>query len=123
VGHAVVDAKDVEPRNGTFRQMRARRRSRRTLGATAFGINQFDLPPGAEGFEHDESSSGQQEVYVFLAGSGVVHVDGEEISVHPGRYLLVQPGTIRKPVAGPEGLSWVAVGAVPGGAYEVREPF
>jgi hypothetical protein len=49
----VVDAKDVEPRNGTFRQMRARRRSRRTLGATAFGIDQVDLPPGAEGFEHD----------------------------------------------------------------------
>jgi mannose-6-phosphate isomerase-like protein (cupin superfamily) len=112
----VVDAKDVEPRNGTFRQMR------RALGATAFGINQFDLPPGA-GFEHDESSSGQEEVYVFLAGSGVVHVDGEEISVHPGRYLLVQPGTIRKPVAGPQGLSWVAVGAVPGDAYEAREPF
>ncbi len=120
MGYAVVDSADVEPRegrNGAFRQMR------RALGATAFGINQFDLPPGAEGLEHDESGSGQEEVYVYLAGSGVLHVEGEEIQVHPGRWVLVHAGTTRKPVAGPDGLSWVAVGSVPGGAYEAREPF
>src|SRR5262245_46353481 len=96
---------------------------RRALGATAFGINQIDLPPGAEGFEHDESSSGQEEVYVFLAGSGVMHVDGEKVPVHPGRYVLVQPDTTRKPVAGPDGLSWVVIGSVPGSAYEPSGPF
>jgi quercetin dioxygenase-like cupin family protein len=117
MSYTVVDSGDVEPRNGVFRQMR------RSLGATAFGINQFDLPPGEEGFEHDESSSGQEEVYVYLAGSGVLHVDGDEVPVHPGRWVLVPPGTTRKPVAGPDGLSWVAVGSVPGGAYVQRDPF
>jgi quercetin dioxygenase-like cupin family protein len=116
VGYAVVDAKDVEPRNGVMRQMR------RALGASAFGINEFDLPPGAEGFEHDEAASGQEEVYVFLRGSGVLHVDGEAIDVHPGRYVFVGPGTTRKPVAGRDGLSWVCIGSVPG-SYVVREPF
>jgi mannose-6-phosphate isomerase-like protein (cupin superfamily) len=96
---------------------------RRALGATAFGINQLELAPGAEGFEHDESSTGQEEVYVYLSGSGVLHVEGEEIPVYPGRWVLVRAGTTRKPVAGPDGLSWVAVGSVPGGAYEARDPF
>jgi uncharacterized cupin superfamily protein len=117
MSYTVVDSADVEPRNGVFRQMR------RALGATAFGINQFDLPPGAEGFEHDESSSGQEEVYVYLAGSGVLRVDGEEVPVQAGRWVLVGPGVTRKPVAGPDGLSWVAVGSVPGGAYVQRDPF
>ena len=27
---------------------------RRELGVEAFGINWFELPPNAEGFEHDE---------------------------------------------------------------------
>jgi mannose-6-phosphate isomerase-like protein (cupin superfamily) len=116
MGYAVVDAGDVEPRNGVLRQMR------RALGVTAFGINQIDLPPGADGFEHDESSSGQEEVYVFLAGSGIMRVAGEEVPVRAGRYMLVHPDTTRKPVAGPDGLSWVVVGAAPG-AYEPRGPF
>jgi mannose-6-phosphate isomerase-like protein (cupin superfamily) len=113
----VVDARDIEPRNGVFRQLR------RALGVTAFGINQIDLPPGAEGYEHDETSSGQEEVYVFLAGRGVMHVDGEEIEVYPGRYVFVEPATTRKPVAGPEGLRWVCIGSVPGGPYVARDPF
>jgi mannose-6-phosphate isomerase-like protein (cupin superfamily) len=112
MGYAVVDVADVEPRNGVFRQMR------RALGATAFGINQVDLPPGGEGLAHDEERSGQEEVYVFLSGSGTMRVGNEEIEVRPGRYVLVQPGTRRQPVAGPDGLSWVVVGAPPGRAYE-----
>jgi mannose-6-phosphate isomerase-like protein (cupin superfamily) len=115
--HQVIDASEVDPRNGVFRQMR------RALGVTAFGINQVDLRPGAEGFEHDESSSGQEEVYVFLRGSGVLHVDGEQIEVFPGRYVFVGPYTKRKPVAGADGLSWVVVGSVPGKPYVAREPY
>ena len=32
---------------------------RRELGVGAFGINWFELPPGYEGLDHDETSSGQ----------------------------------------------------------------
>jgi quercetin dioxygenase-like cupin family protein len=115
--YKVVDAKDVEARRGAFRLVR------KALGVTAFGINQVDLPPGAQGFEHSESESGQEEVYLCLRGSGTLRIDGEEVELRPGRYVLVSPDATRLPVAGPEGLSWVVVGGVPGGAYVVREPF
>jgi quercetin dioxygenase-like cupin family protein len=115
--YKVVDAKDVEARKGVFRLVR------RALGVTAFGINQVDLPPNTQGHEHDETGSGQEEVYLTLAGSGVLRVDGTDIEMHPGRYVLVSPESTRLPIAGPEGLSWVCLGGVPGGAYVVREPF
>ena len=43
---------------------------RRALGVTAFGVNYFDLPPGAEGLEHNETQTNQEEVYVYVKGSG-----------------------------------------------------
>ena len=54
---------------------------RRELGCEAFGINWFELPPGAPGNEHDETDSGQEEVNVVIAGSGVWRVEGEEVPV------------------------------------------
>jgi quercetin dioxygenase-like cupin family protein len=96
---------------------------RRRLGATAFGINQFELPPGAAGLEHDEADSGQEEIYVVVEGRGVLRIAGTELELVPGRYVRVAPGVTRQPVAGPDGLSWVAIGAVPGGVYTPRGPF
>ena len=117
MAYKVVDSKDVEARNGVFRLIR------RALGVTAFGINQIDMPPDAQGFEHDEADSGQEEVYLALSGGGILRVDGKEIELRPGRYVLVSPESTRVVLAGPQGLSWICVGGVPGGAYAVREPF
>jgi quercetin dioxygenase-like cupin family protein len=41
----------------------------------------------------------------------VLRVDGEEVPLEPGRYVLVEPGSTRQVVAGPEGLSYLVVGA------------
>ena len=49
---------------------------RRELGVEAFGINWFELPPNAEGFEHDESETQQEEVNVIVRGSGVYRIEG-----------------------------------------------
>jgi mannose-6-phosphate isomerase-like protein (cupin superfamily) len=117
VGYAVVDASDVEPYRGVIRQLR------RALGVTAFGINQIELAPKAAGHEHDEGESNQEEVYVFLSGGGTMRIGDEEIEARPGRFVYVEPGTRRQPVAGSEGLSWVAVGVPRGGLYEPRDPF
>jgi mannose-6-phosphate isomerase-like protein (cupin superfamily) len=84
----------------------------RGLGARAVKLNQFDSQPGQEGFEHDERESGQEEVYFALRGSGVLVVEGEEVPLEPGRYVLVEPEARRQVVAGPEGLSYAVVGAV-----------
>jgi mannose-6-phosphate isomerase-like protein (cupin superfamily) len=109
MAYKVIDAADVEPTfRGVFRPIRE------NLGVEAFGVNQIDLPPDVEGFEHDESSTGQEEVYLFLSGSGVIRVGGDEqVEAKPGRYVFVPPGTSRQPVAGPDGLSWAVAGAAP----------
>lgn len=39
--------------------------------------------------------------------------DGEEVELRPGRFVFVDAGSRRVPVAGPDGLSFVAVGARP----------
>ena len=95
---------------------------RRHLGAEAFGINWFELPPNAEGHEHNEEQSRQEEVNVVIDGSGVYRVEGEEIPVRRGSVLRFDPDTTRMPVAGPDGLTMIAVGARRG-SYEPRGPF
>ncbi len=85
----------------------------RALEARAVKLNQFDSEPGQAGFEHDERESGQEEVYIPLRGAGVLRVEGEEVPLEPGRYVLVEPEATRQVIAGPEGLSYAVVGAVP----------
>jgi quercetin dioxygenase-like cupin family protein len=95
---------------------------RRELGVEAFGINWIELPPGAEGREHDETGTGQEEVNLVVRGSGVYRVDGDEIEVREGTFLRFDPETTRVPIAGPEGMTLLAVGARRG-SYEPRGPF
>jgi uncharacterized cupin superfamily protein len=95
---------------------------RKVLGAEAFGINWFEIPPNTEGIEHDESETQQEEVNVIVRGSGVYRVDGEEIPVRVGTFMRFDPGTTRQPVAGEDGMTMIAVGARRG-TYEPRGPF
>jgi quercetin dioxygenase-like cupin family protein len=81
------------------------------LGAQAIRMNQFDNQPEQAGKEHDERGSGQEEIYVPLRGRGVLRVDGEDVPLEPGRYVLVSPEATRQVVAGPEGLGYLVVGA------------
>ena len=83
----------------------------REFGASAVKLNRFDSQPGHEGFAHDEGESGQEEIYIPVAGSGVLRVGGDEIPLEPGRFVLVTPDETRQVVAGPDGLSYVVVGA------------
>jgi mannose-6-phosphate isomerase-like protein (cupin superfamily) len=95
---------------------------RRELGVQAFGINWFEIPPNTEGHEHDETESQQEEVNVIVRGSGVYRIDGEEVPVREGMFFRFDPGTTRVPVAGPDGLTMIAVGARRG-SYEPRGPY
>ena len=95
---------------------------RRRLGVEAFGINWFELPPNTEGREHDERESQLEEVNVVVRGSGTYRVEGEDIPVRAGTFMRFDPETARMPIAGPEGLTMIAVGARRG-SYEPRGPF
>ena len=117
-GWTALHVDDVEPggRGNAVRFMR------RELGVEAFGINWFEIPPGVTPPLHDEIDSGQEEVVVVVGGRGVWRVDGEEVEVRRGSFLRFDPHVRRAPRAGPDGLTFVAVGSRPG-AYEPRGPF
>jgi Cupin domain len=118
VGYSVAHVDDVLP-GGPGDAVRFMRRE---LGAEAFGINWFELPPNVEGYEHDETRSGQEEVTVVVKGSGAWRIDGEEVPAGVGTFFRFDPETRRCAIAGPDGMTFVAVGA-PRGSYEARGPF
>jgi hypothetical protein len=95
---------------------------RRELGVEAFGINWYELPPETEGFAHDEQESGQEEVVVVIAGSGRWRIGDTDVPVTHGSFIRIDPTETRQPHAGPDGLTFIAVGCRPG-SYEPRGPF
>jgi quercetin dioxygenase-like cupin family protein len=116
MAYKALDAQDVKLTWGTFRMIR------HELGGSGFGINQIDFPPGKVGPEHDELASGQEEVYYCISGGGTLTIDGDAVELRPGRYVLVSPDAKRRPEAGPDGMSFICVGGVPGGVYEPWVP-
>jgi mannose-6-phosphate isomerase-like protein (cupin superfamily) len=107
MGYTLLDGDDpsIEVFMGVFRKVRV------ALGVTAFGINEIRLPPNAQGRGHDEAELSEEEVYVGLAGSGTFTVDDEVLAFGPGTYLRVDPSSTRVVQAGPDGLTFIAIGA------------
>jgi mannose-6-phosphate isomerase-like protein (cupin superfamily) len=103
------------------------------LGVSSFGISIIDLAPGADQYpEHDHSPEGiggemfaarpqqldQEEVYVALRGAGTLEADGERYPLDPDHIVRVGSTVKRKIVPGPDGLRLLALGAIPGQAYD-----
>src|SRR5438270_12946536 len=74
------------------------------LDVRAFGVNVMDLPPDYVTEAHDESATGQQELYVALRGAGSVVVDGHPQRLDAGHLVKVDAGTGRVLNSGPGGL-------------------
>ena len=95
------------------------RRARATLGVSAWGMQVLSLPPNWDGYpnhKHDAGSQDpdQEEVYVPIDGSGVLHADGEAFELRPGMMARVGPGQLRQIVPGDEGIRFIALGGAPG---------
>lgn len=93
---------------------------RRSLGTTAFGINEVRLPADLEGIEHDEVETGHEEVYIVLEGSGTMTVDGDAVALGSGDYLRVDAESTRVVKAGADGLSYIVVAGKPLPEYDGR---
>ena len=97
-------------------------RARASLGVRSFGMQVLDMPPNFDRYPvHDESSSGQEEVYVPLRGSARMLIDGAEHTLEPGVMVRVAPGTRRRVVPGGDGMRMLVIGNVPGAMYEAPE--
>jgi mannose-6-phosphate isomerase-like protein (cupin superfamily) len=97
-------------------------KARAELGVTSFGLQVVRLPPNYTDYpEHDHEHDGQEEVYIPIAGSGQIEIEGERLELTPDLLVRVGPGVKRKIYPGPDGLQLIALGGVPGKAYEVSE--
>jgi quercetin dioxygenase-like cupin family protein len=82
---------------------------RRLLGVTSFGMNQILLRPGQRGRIHRHRL--QEEVYVVLAGSLTLLLEGEPHVLGPGDIARVAPDVRRQLLnAHPEELLLLALG-------------
>jgi uncharacterized cupin superfamily protein len=116
-GYAVKKIDDMEGIYlGSFKLARAE------MGVTSFGMAVMDIPPGYADYpEHDHSEDGQEEVYLALRGSGEIEIDGERHPLDTNTMVRVSAGTKRKIRPGDDGIRVLAIGAVPGKAYEAPE--
>jgi uncharacterized cupin superfamily protein len=82
---------------------------RRELGVTAFGINQILLRPGQRGRIHRHFH--QEEVFLVLAGTLTLGIEGEERELEQGEIVRVAPEVRRQLVnRGPADCLLLALG-------------
>lgn len=67
---------------------------RRALGVTTFGLNQILLRPGQRGRIHRHLH--QEEVYLVLAGTLTLYVEGEPRALEQGELVRVAPEVRRQ---------------------------
>ena len=112
VTYAVIDEMETNE-SGIARKARA------SLGVTAWGMSVMELPPDFDGYpEHRHDASAEdahhEEVYIPLRGSGTLIAGEETFALRPGVMARVGPEQLRRIVAGPEGIRFVALGGVVG---------
>jgi hypothetical protein len=130
VAHARID--EIEALEGFLEGIKMHQVAAE-LGVSAFGISITEMEPGAREYpEHDHSAEGiggrmfakrpqqlgQEEVYVALRGSGTLEAGGKSYPLDQDHIARVSPDVIRRIVPGPDGLRLLALGAVPGQAYD-----
>jgi hypothetical protein len=87
------------------------------FGITAFGVNVFvaRAPDQTLVDEHDETESGQEELYLVLDGEVTFGLDGETVSGRRGTVVAVTgPDVRRRAAAVTAGASLLVVGVRPG---------
>ena len=108
-GYRVVKLDEIERRDAWIP-------IRDELGIRAFGINAYVArPDGRIISQHNETGSGQEELFVVLDGSATFTVDGEEIDAPAGTLVFVRdPSSVR---AARGDATVLALGGKPGEAY------
>jgi tetratricopeptide (TPR) repeat protein len=91
------------------------------LGITSFGINSWTARKEGDRLinEHDESEpDADEELYVVLRGRATFELDGEQRDAPAGTLVFARPGVKRTAFAAEPETTIIALGGVPGKAYE-----
>jgi tetratricopeptide (TPR) repeat protein len=94
---------------------------RHHFGITAFGINAWTARDAGDRIinEHDESEpDSNEELYLVQRGRAVFELDDERLDAPAGTLVFVRSGVKRTAFAEDPGTTIIAVGGVPGKAYE-----
>lgn len=95
------------------------RLARKALGTSAFGFNLVEIDPGGEIPEHDESGSGQVELYAILEGEAVLRIEGEDHPAPAGTFASIEPPASRTILNRSEApVTALLIGVQPEGGYE-----
>ncbi len=93
--------------------------ARKALGTSSFGFNLVEIAPGGQIPEHDESGSGQDEVYVVLEGEAVLRIGGEDHAAPAGTFASIEPDASRTILNRSEApVTALLIGVSPDGGYQ-----
>jgi hypothetical protein len=94
---------------------------RHHLGITSFGVNAWTARnPGDRIInEHDEDEpDGNEELYFVVQGRAVFELDGDRVDAPAGTFVFARPEVKRTAFAEEPETTIVAVGGIPGKAYQ-----
>jgi mannose-6-phosphate isomerase-like protein (cupin superfamily) len=94
---------------------------RHHFGITSFGINAWTGRAAGDRIinEHDEADDSSEELYLVTQGRAAFEFDGERVDAPAGTFVFAQPSVKRTAFAEEPGTTIIAMGGVPGKAYEV----
>jgi mannose-6-phosphate isomerase-like protein (cupin superfamily) len=107
--YAKVNLLDLEDTVGDRAPEITGRFGRTALGSRDIGVSHFLYAPGFRS-EVAHRHREQEEVYVVVAGSGRILLDGEVAELKQWDTVRVAPEGVRAFEAGPDGLEVIAVG-------------
>ena len=92
---------------------------RHTLDITSFGTNAYTAAAAGDLVVEPHDEDEFEELYAVVSGGARFEVDGEAIEAPAGTLVFVTPPSQRVAHATEPGTTVLAVGAVPGRAFEV----
>jgi quercetin dioxygenase-like cupin family protein len=91
------------------------------FGIQAFGVNMWAGEPGEALMPEHAEESGDEELYVVVAGRARFTIGGNDIDAPAGTLIYVSPDETRKAVAADVSTRVLAVGATRGKAFEAGD--
>lgn len=93
--------------------------ARKALGTSALGFNLVEIGPGGQIPEHDETQSGEVELYIVLEGEAVMRLDGEDHPAPAGTFASIEPSATRTILNRSDApVTALLIGVDPSGGYE-----